>query len=831
MKKIKLISWILAAALLIPNVVFAQPQTVATDSDIEWTMNWSGERNQEGMEWLTSELDTQNGLKIDIDTAKMALFNQYKYASKDNGKTKCEEQGEYQYYVRFDSEGNPVAYDENDTTSRIVRIYWQGRDNFTSTFKVGETENNGEPIVLSYDFTVKTVRRQSWEAPYVSFMGFTFYFNLENRMSLTYNDGTANKTLDLGKYDGDKKHNVKMVIAPEVTDGRYKINAIMMDGEVVSVENVYSRTNGKTDADCYLSKIDFMMRLSSSQATASIENLNVSRGFDPMTASTDFVDGSEITADGIDITASEILDKDTLDVTVYDCDFDDDVISNPGMVMTNNGKNVNIKFTKLEAGGNYRAEITGIQDIWGNTYDDTLSISFKTPAAEGGSGDVDDTPNGEGSGTEIEVGDIKLDSSLFHGYQFTTFNQENGEYEVRVDSKSWYDAEQNRYAKNGAYYYLKDGVETYLGSDDAWNRIDLTIKVGEIENPKKPLVVSFDWYAENSGGAGEWSSNFIKAMGIQCNTPDSTAAKTLLKYYKDGLNKTETPSLKGSTDGWHSYKLVFGSDLTEGRPQLTAAIVDGEITFYDDVYSQSTFKSEDEYKITGVTLQITAPGEAKAANGDTVVKVRNLNVERIDGLEAEMFMLLGKQNPKDDIKLNFNYPISDKLTAEDFSIFEVNGEEETEIPNTLTVSKAYDNKQVIINVGDGGLYYDKEYKLVINKKIVVNEYIGVGKKSYDFATYEYPDDLAVELTKSGSTINYTISGGDEDSFVIMAATYDKDGALVGLNRIVTTKQGSGNRRKAKGSISAKNTTADTTVNMYIFTSDGMTVHRMPMELQ
>ena len=139
-------------------------------------------------------------------------------------------------------------------------------------------------------------------------------------------------------------------------------------------------------------------------------------------------------------------------------------------------------------------------------------------------------------------------------------------------------------------------------------------------------------------------------------------------------------------------------------------------------------------------------------------------------------------------------------------------------------------KQISINVGEGGLYYNKNYKLVINKNIIVEDYISLSKKEYEFSTYEYPEELNAQLSRNGNTISYNISGGGE-SFLIFVSTYDETGALVGLNTVNAQKEGSGNRKKARGNIEIKNFTDGCKVLVSIFTGDGtMKLYRLPTEL-
>ncbi len=829
-KGLKLISYIITAALFIPNIAFAASDTVVTDSDTNWELIWNWERNQEGFEYLASEINTQNGLKIVVDPEKYADFTNFSYPSKDSGETKSDTTGEYKYYMRFDSDGNPVAYDAGDNTSKRVLVYHQGRNNYFARFNAGETANTGEPIIISYDFDITTQNKSWWNSPRLEFMDFTVRHDVAGKLQIAHNGGN----LDIEKDSSKQKHSISVVISPKVSGGRHEMLGIMLDGQVIPMTGIYGTKDGKTDNDCYVPKMDLYMHLGASESL-DISNLKITRGFDDIVLSTDFADGAEIGAEGINILSSVQLEKNSLDgnIKVYDCDFDDELIAEPGTVITYSEECANIKFTNLEGGGNYRMEVTGAKDIWGNEYNDVFGVSFSTPEEE--SGELDDTPDGEAGSEDRSLGDITISSgnTSFHGHGFYEASKTDDVYEVVVNTAEWWNAEESKYGKNNYYYYTDaDGNEKLLGyGNDSWNKLNLDILVDETANNGEPLVVSYDWRAENVGAVSEWGSYYMDILGVQCYLSDFTSTETMLKYYENGVSVANKVPLGTATDGWHNIKVVFSPKVYEGRSKVTAVIIDGNITFYDKMYSTTSSYTDETLVLDKLMMNVAKPTEATAANNTTTIKLRNISVSREDGLKAEMFMPLGVQNPVDPIKLNFNYPIPDELKSEDFTIYEIREDgSEKAVLNTLSVSKDYDDMQVLINVGEGGLYYDKTYKLVINKNIVVQDYISITENEYEFSTAKYPDNITAELVRSGNEVNYNISGGG-DSFVIMVSTYDNDGALIGLNSVTAVKEGAGNRQKARGSVEIKNGGADKKVLVYIFSADGtMKLYRMPTEV-
>lgn len=839
--RLKLISYIIIATLFMQNITMAASETVVTDSDADWKLNWNWERYQEGFEWISSEISVENGLKLTIDDEKFNLFNTYKYACKNaDGESKLDNPtGEYKYFIRLDKDGNPVQYNANDTTSKRVPVYHQGRNNYRATFNVGETENNGKPIVFSYDFDITNQDSQSWNSPRMSIMGFTLRHDVGGDYQIAYNGGSIN----IEKNENITKHSVTLVIAPTVNGGRYQMTAIMLDGVLTPLNNVYSTTSGKTDADCYLSELSFEFYIGVGRS-AEITNLKVERGFDDIVLSSDFADGGEIGEDGIAVLSSTKMVKNSIDgkIRVYDRDFDNELISDPGTIISYNedGMGANVKFTKLESGGRYRMELTGLKDVWGNEYRDTFSVNFTTPESEP-EGDIDDTPGAEAGGSDVEVGDITIEASntLYHGHGFYTAKKDDEVYDVVVDSDAWWDAEQNKYGKNDNYYYYvdADGNEKRLGyGNDSWNQLKLAIKTCETANSQKPLVVSYDWYAENVPAVAEWGSHYMDIMGIYCYLSDYTATQTMLKFCEGGITSLRKFNLEPTADNWHNMKVVISPELAEGRCRLDAVIIDGNITFFDGAYSNTSSFTDENFILSEIIMSITKPTQSIVNGGDSKIKLRNVQISRIDGLEGEIFMPLGVQNPEDAIKLNFNYQINDEIKNTDFTIYEITDEIDEEgnrivkeVKNKMTVSKEYDGKQICIKVEEGGLYYNRDYRLVINKDIIVEDYISLSKREYEFSTYEYPETLTAELTKNGDKISYNISGGG-DSFILMVSTYDETGAMVGLNTVTAVKEGSGSRKKARGDVEILNASPECKVLVSIFTDDGtLKLYRMPNE--
>lgn len=831
MKKLKIFSLIITAALLIQNITFAVSDTVVSDTDTDWKMQWSWERYEEGFRYF-SDIDVSNGLHIMCDADKYAAAKSVMYASKDAGLTQCEKSGEYKLYIRLDSDGNLVPYSADDTESRIVPIYHQGRSNYCAKFNVGETSNDGREIIVSYDYEINCTDNQEWNSPRWELMGFTLRSNVGGKFQVAHNGGS--QTFDVSK--NTNKHSVKAVIAPTVAEGRFEMTAIEIDGTVTPLTDIYSTASGKTDADCYIDSIRFYMYIGGGNRSVDITNLTITRGFDDIELNTDFEDGAETGSDGIRVYSNVQLKENAFSgkINVYDCDFDDELISDPGLNVSYDSdmNSAAVKFTKLEGGGNYRMEISGVSDIWGHQYTNTLAVSFKTPLET--SGEETDVPDGDPGAVDIGVGAIsESQGDLVDGRHFCTASYEDGIYTIDIDNKAWYEAEQNTFLRDNFRWYINEsGEEIKLGYKDVdWRRMEYKIGISETANTGEPIVVSYDYYADNVRGNYEWGTPYMDIMGMYCYLSTKNSEQSMIKYAVSGSGVLEKKDRQLTSDGWHSVKVVISPVTKDKRCKIEAVVLDGEVTLFDNAYSQSNTYTDETCYLTYVRINTQSyPTESMAAAGNGVIKIRDLNVQRVDSLKGELVVSGGTVNPTEPLKLNFNYPINDEFKNGDIVIYEVSDTgEQKKIDNTLSIVKAYDNKQLRITVGEGGLYYGKNYKLEIAKPLVVNDYIKLTVNEYDIAVQDSPDGMSADIGRNGDKISYSISGGG-DAFYIIAASYDEYGAMRGITGCIAQKEGTDIRGKARGNIDIPSIDHSKKVKIYIFTEDGsMRLYKMPVE--
>ncbi len=563
---------------------------------------------------------------------------------------------------------------------------------------------------------------------------------------------------------------------------------------------------------------------------------------EPLVISTDYGnDNAVITSAGISIYATNKLPSEGLDnaVKVYDMDFDGELVEEPGMVIvySEDMLSATLTFTKLEPSGNYKVVIKDVKDVWDQTFTEGLEILFKTPAeASDGADNGDSAPDKTGSATSVDVGAIIKGSSMLAGTVFSEAKLEEGVYTVTSDLDEWNYAWANKYTKDNWYWYTdKDGNEVKFSyGQDAYGRMDFEVAVGETVGNGKPVVLSYD-YQSNATGTYEWGQPTIEALGFYVMAMGQSSEVSMYRCYTAGGLTHFMPKRSATEDGWHNVKVIYAPcgytdpQSNETRAVVQAIVLDGEVFPLDGVYGNtkdSKFATTDGLYIDKLTISIPQNG-----TGERTMKLRNLKVERADALEGAVYAPAGTVDPTAPIKINFNYPIEEKLAASDIKIYEAGSDKPIE--NTITVEQAYGKKQLVITVGDGGLYYSKEYKIVIDRNLVVNGYLksSPSDNCYTLHTAEYPKvlkSISIERNSSDtSLIDYEISG-KEASYYVAVASYNEFGAMTGINMELATTSGSDTRRKAEGDVEIPEIGTSQEAKTFIFMGNkSFEIYQMP----
>ena len=381
------------------------------------------------------------------------------------------------------------------------------------------------------------------------------------------------------------------------------------------------------------------------------------------------------------------------------------------------------------------------------------------------------------------------------------------------------------------YWYTdRNGKEVQFGyGNESWNKMEYEIEVGETENDGNNIVVSFDYNISN-GDSYEWRMPRLDIMGVMIGMPSETSETSMYGCFINGAQIIR-PKRASTSDGWHNAKLVIAPYAENNRVKAEAVIFDGEVFMLDDAYAytaNNAYATDDGVYLKTINVTVNCPAENIAKEGETIINIRNMKAERVEGLNAEVYAPNGTVSPTEDIKINFNYPVDEKINAEDILIYEADSDEPIE--NSISLEKKYDNKQLAVSVGDGGLYYGKEYAVVINKPLVVNEYLRSADNKYSFRTDEYPNNLTrAEFTRVSDRIDYVLSS-ENDEYYVAAASYDEYGAMTGINIVLAKQTGSDSRRRAEGSVPISEMSKSKSVKVFVLKGDKSgIVYRLPQE--
>ena len=805
--------------------------TIASDTTSDWVMQWSWERFEAGWDYY-ADWTLTNGFEITYNKTKYDELNAVAYPTLDEGETQSTASGEYKMAFKTDADGKAVAFGSAAAVNTNLWFH-QGRDNVISNFDVtGDNASDTRPLIVSFKYKFDTTNDQFWNMPKITIAGITFYVS---RTKIGVNSASSLVDVTNETYE----HDAVIRFVPE--NGKLKLTHVNIDGKDCTPATAVVTSAGK------ITNLSILAYRASANVTHFIKDLNIVRGEDSISLSSDYVSGSEITSDGVTVTSNIDMASDALKdkVTVYDADFNE-IAAGYTLDVTygNDRKSAVINVTGLEAGGNYRLMIDSISDRLGTSCSTPFDIDFKTaPPDEEEEEEPDDTPTNTPDESVIGGDGISINSnSDYHGVQFTTVSKEDGVYTTKINTDKWYAAETIREAENGVFMYVdENGVKKKLGyGNDNWNKVVTNISVEGDRNDGNMIVVSFKYKADNFHPNYEWATPYFTVMGTNLYFADISATKAYIKY-NDSKANTYYKSIEigAPVDGYHEVKLMVMPYVSDNGSYIIHAIeYNGKLNIFSDAHSMSREHTDEDCVVSNIRMNYGPVGnngkeQSFLKDVTATIEMKDLEVTRVSTIEAELFNPTGVLLPEDDIKLNFNYQLPHEFTEEDFTIYEItqgeDGEIKTPIQNPITVSKEYDGKQIKISVGGGGLYYGKDYRVEVNKDIIVNDYIPLVKKSYDIPMMDNPPILTVAEEKTASNkIKYSISGDDVDSYFLVAVSYDANNKMVGIKNVTAQKQGSGTRQKAKGELEIANPQEAQRVEFFIFDSEqSLGLYRLP----
>lgn len=772
------------------------PTVVASDTEKQWAMVWSWERYEDGFSYH-SDWNTVDGLSMISYIEKYNELKAVRWPTKDEGKTQSEASGEYKYAYRTDTEGKPVAYDETDTTSTTHLWHHQGRDSLMAKFSVGETVNDGRPIVVSYDYKIINTINQMWgnsnePAASLSFMGFRMYGN-QSKKNLTIK---GSSTVNVAQQaDADDWHSVKLVISPYVTDGRYKMEAVSVDGSVTKPENLLSSSSGKADADVYLDTITALMGLSynnNMDKSCEYKNLTVTRGLESITATSSVADGeTDVTPDNITVSFSKEVSLEDGAIKLYSGDTE---VSSAdyAVALADDNKTASIVMTNYKSRSSYKLVVdsTKVTGLMGEAFAEDLIVNFVTAKKN-------TVLTGSQSIAENAVPTVigGADGQYFTSTQKTA----DGEIVMTVDNQAWADAlkiEGKDKDGNTTYGFIDDGNgglkvigHAANGWGSSWNYAGIKLNgLAETENNGKPIVISYDYCGNN-----------VKSDGNTFTGTEVLGESGNMLYILRSWSKMPTVTVKNNWIGvkhtteeidpaiWHSVQYVIEPDYNaDGYSHISSITLDGNTIKYDDTallsYTKNASATGSGDYITSLRIRVSRNVTDTDESGKllpTVIRMKNFKVLRAeDFVSAIDDNVITASSPS--LTVRFSDPVSESELAK---LKVLKGIQEAE-GAVAAYQLAADGMSASLTLN---LSQTARYSLVMTD---VEDIYGV-KSSVDTLSFEYYNNTDGYLAfvdgqkteaDGNTTISFTLTSSKPAAVtpVVIAAAYDSYNRLIGV---------------------------------------------------
>lgn len=756
---------------ILPAAVNAQEtsEIISSDKNTAWTTHRDCGSEQAYTYLTNGNLHLTSGLEVKAQEGKYNDLNAKKY-------------GEKPYKFKLKTDGTLTTQnDENGT-----EYDWGYDDAWTPQlgfrYTVNEAANSGKPLIISYDYQVVNSKWDGnpnahyWQSTYFKVLDFEMYPNTKddsqksNKYVIQYNNGTAKSYLALDQSnEADGWHNVKFEISPTVKDGRFQMTAIELDGVVTKLENVYSTTDGKTDADVKVGNIEARTN-NQDNRTMSYKNLVISRGIDEVTASASVEDGS------IGVEPSQIIVNFSDDVTLSDGAiklYKDDTEVSGYTVAMSDAKTAVVSFPAYKSRTEYKLVVNAslVNTGVGKTMTDNLTVNFITEKSEENLNGSDNLYNGTASN---ETG---------WGRPFTSMeSDDNGDLTITVDNDAWKAA-----IDKGGKYIDSDGNEHTLpnySAGEGWNfaRIKLG-SLNETENNKQPIAVEFD--VEISDTASCDNAYFYTEMNSIIVQGHFFGGKQL-GYFDTGLNRQKYQDGVTSTTR-HVKQMIYPVFDQIGTDNKTRAKVKVSVDEYETecVSFDGAPKKSDEnmyIKDNPFSIKFTKP-----ASGKAVMKIKNIKIVRTKPLQAAIANTVVSGNR---LTINFSDSIS-AISADKIKIYK-DGNLVDGAVTSCTLEN--DNKRAYIDLN---LSETARYNVDISALESVYEtnpsgdYAVLGFEYYAGEALKATIENVSKIETDGNTsVSFSISNYSDDNFVpvVIAAAYSSDNTLIGVGtKSVTAK--------------------------------------------
>ncbi len=785
---------------------------VASDKTTDWEMVFnSWERLEPAFDYY-DDWSLTDGFTLNHNGAKYKEIetNAY-YMTQATDKTwsiynATKPSGDYQAWYNKDANGNPVAYDENNENKQLW--YRQGRANTFARFNVDETSNNGEPIVISFDYQSNNSETSAWvNGPATAFKimgagglafslynnagnnGFTVEYGINDPTGATDNKGNPkNKSMQqklTTSWKATDKHSVKVVLSPELSEeNRYQMTAIELDGVITKLEGITGSTN--TETDVKIASIEYSSYNDDGKDyTDTIKNLTVQRGIDNVFATASVADGqTDVIPENITVTFTDAVELSDGAVKIYE----------NGALMTagytaelgSDSKTLTVNIPDYKSRAAYRLVVDNayVSGLMGGVLAEGLDIDFVT---------VRKTPALEGSENNLAEG-YTLTEEKFgpSGQEFTTIEtDEDGVTTITVDNEGW-----NKVLTNGTkgtegtpqLYYDMDGdgtAESYGYASDSWKFAGINFNnIADVKQSTKPLVISMEYSFKNAGSNGNnmWVNFGDKNTLMYMITPFGTSPNVSGSSW-DGIAYAS-----GVTeDEWHTVQYVIDPTVDEnGKTRISQITLDGEVIMDTNRQWASYGSSPAENAANGqyikslsMRLSLVKTAGADGALLPTVLKMKNFKILRANEFEivADNTALSQGEN---ELSLKFSDPVTAAALSE-LKVMKGTDVIENAIESAVLATDGLSAK-VSMNLSETA-----KYALVTAN---LTDIYGVAS-STDLIEFEYYNSAdgyvsIINASKSddgtNTTVSFTFASTKIVTPLVIAAAYDSNMNLLGVNQ-------------------------------------------------
>jgi len=773
---------------------------VADDITTDWAMNWNYERYKDGYSYM-SDCSYDDGLKIVNDGSKFTEINNVKFLSAvttTNGvQTVTYDAAGTTHSFATDAAGNIVAYNAEDATQTLHPWKHKDRSNYEAKFNVGEKSNNGQPITVEFDYKVQNAGNEVYMAAVVELLGFYIYPNFQGTKVSTATGVGLNNNPDSTNYrqdvaakipvgentDPNGWHSVKLIISPELAaNGQCEMTAIEVDGVVTQLEGIYGKSLSGNDK-IYIDTIAARLRADKTNRSLELKNLKVYRSDENVNISSSVTNGAtEVVPENIEVRFTSPVSLSDGAVKVYEKGVEMSA-SDYTVTLNADATVAYVSIPEYKSRTSYKLVVDKnlVSGLMGGEVQNGLEISFISAKK------VDDL---DGSGDNLAAGyTVAAGGYGGVGQKFTTVETDaDGVTTVTVDNDTWNKAKAANTDKSGNQEWVYDadgdGTAEKVGYA-SWDFSTFNIKnFTDVKNSTEPIVISMDYAFENAGNNHNdlWtkmgdSGQVMYMFSAFGQKPNVSGSGWNGAVYANGVTESD----------WHTVQYVINPVLDENNKTVISQItLDGEVIkdTKGEWISYSAAKDTDAANgqyIKELEMRLKLVTDATDANGaylPTVLKFKNFSILRAKPLTA-VIDTDAVTNADNTLSVRFSDPVTE---AELSNLKVLKGADVVENAiSAVSVSEDGLNAKVTVN-----LDATAGYNLVTAD---ITDIYGV-KSSTESIAFEYYNttdgyvtiaEAKADDNGTNTTVSFTFTGTKTVSPVVIAAAYDENMSLIGVN--------------------------------------------------